>query len=61
MIFMPKFGHANTHINDGFIDQEFRPTYRTAIQVLDGRWTKGLIEVFSNRRYFFLTTHIVPC
>ena len=57
---MLNLGHGNAPINDRLINQAFRTTYRTAIQVLDGRGAKGLIKVCSSRRYFVLTTHIVP-
>src|SRR6266567_6395823 len=43
-----EFGHAHAHSNDGFIHSERRTTYRTAIRILEGRWTKGFIEVFSS-------------
>src|SRR5215467_11868936 len=54
------FDHTNAHINDGFIHQELRTTHRTAIRILDGRWPKGFIAVFSSLRHFYLSTHIVP-
>ncbi len=57
-ILILKFGHPNAHINDGFIHQQFRTTYRTAVRILDWRWAKGFIEVFSSLRRFVRPTQL---
>ena len=56
-VFPAEFRHTNGRINDGFIDQEFCTTDRTALEVLLRRWPEGDIQAFLWDRLVTLATH----